>query len=102
MLAIPKHPRIEMPKLRRSARLAPYCFGCMKFNDGDCVLAHANWHEYHKGKHLKASDIFGAVLCQSCHGFVDNAANDSDERKDLWRKAHIETLYWWVMTGVLK
>lgn len=79
------------------------CFGCKRVNyDGTCVLAHANWSEYHKGKGLKASDIFGAVLCQSCHGFVDNAANDSEARKDLWRRAHIETLYWWVLTGVLR
>lgn len=104
-MMIPKHTRIEMPKLRRSAKVAPYCFGCKAYNNGDCVLAHANWSEYHKGKGIKVSDVFGAILCNECHNFVDNRVPGNGttiERKELWLRAHIETLYWWVMTGQLR
>jgi hypothetical protein len=105
-----KQPRIEMPKLRKSAEHAPCCMNpdCSRPNhDKTCVLSHSNWQEHGKGVGYKAHDIFGAILCQACHDFVDGRtpllgiAND-DTRREVWARAHRATLVWWINEGYVK
>lgn len=103
-----KSPRIELPKLRKSAKDAPHCMNpdCLKPNrDGDLVLAHSNWQSEGKGVGYKAHDIFGAVLCQGCHDFVDGRDaywSSPDHRRSVWERAHRATLVWWLQEGYLK
>lgn len=95
-----KSPRWESKKLRESAKEAPMCFGCGRYNDGSVVLAHANWQEYGKGVGVKVSDIFGALMCPICHASIDGERQEA--RREYWRHAHIKTLQWWVQNGYLK
>jgi hypothetical protein len=102
-----KQKRIEMPKLRKSAEHAPCCMNpdCSRPNhDKTCVLAHSNWQEHNRGSHYKSHDIFGAILCQACHDLTDGRVGNlpTDERRELWGRAHRATLVWWLQTGVLK
>lgn len=109
MLSIPKHTRIELPKLRRSAKVAPHCFGCWRLNLGETVLvlAHYNWPDGGKGVGLKCHDGLGAILCGhsgGCHDKVDNRVPglSIEERKALWNVAHVRTLGWWLENGYLR
>lgn len=101
-----KSPRLEMPKLRQSAKDAPHCMnpGCLRSNhDKRCVLAHANWLDYGKGVGLKTSDIFGAILCNECHDYVDRGPHQySADRRHLWERAHRATLVYWIQAGILR
>jgi hypothetical protein len=105
-----KEPRIEMPKLRKSAEHAPHCMNpeCLRPNhDKTCVLAHSNWQEHGKGVGVKTHDIFGAVVCQGCHDIVDNRNTKKNVfevgyRRNLWERAHRATLVWWIQEGYLK
>ena len=107
-MMIPKHTRIEMPKLKRSAKAAPHCFACWRENLGETVLclAHDNWTG--KGVHLKTHDALGAILCCNfggCHDFVDNRRGGSipvEERQALFFPAARRTLAWWLENGFLK
>jgi hypothetical protein len=99
-----KQARIEMPKLRKSAKDAPQCFLCNKPNRGDVVLCHSNWAEHGKGVGYKAHDIFSALCCQSCHDHIDGRAGDwsVDMRRLMWGVAHRATLVYWIQAGILK
>lgn len=100
-----REPRIEIPKLRKSAKDAPHCMSCLTPNQGgNLVLAHSNWQEHGKGVGSKAHDIFGAIVCQHCHDVIDGRAQNmiTDGRRELWGKAHRATLVWWIQEGILK
>lgn len=87
-------------KLLDSARDCPRCMGCGKHNEGDVVMAHANWHEYGKGGALKAHDWAVAALCtMQCHAYVDSGKGSKEERKDFWLRAHIKTMAWLFESG---
>jgi hypothetical protein len=90
-------------KLLDAAKHAPCCFGCGKHNEGDVVMAHANWHEYGKGAHHKANDWAVAALCtMQCHAYVDSSNTASrEERKEFWLSAHIKTMTWLFESGTI-
>ena len=109
MLSIPKHQRIEMPKLRRSAKVAPHCMGCLVPNLGEIALAlaHYNWQDGGKGVGCKVHDALGAILCsqrEGCHDRVDGRSGglSIDERKLLWLTGHVRTMDYWLQEGFLK
>lgn len=88
------------PKLLSMAREAPVCFGCGKSNDGDVVMAHANWHEYGKSLGGKGHDWAVAALCTlNCHAYVDSSKASREDKKEFWRRAHVKTLDWLFETG---
>jgi hypothetical protein len=103
-----REPRIELPKLRKSAKDAPCCMVCHVPNtDGNLVLAHSNWQEHGKGVGVKCHDIFGAIVCArpgGCHDVIDGRASNlsAEERRLMWERAHRATLVWWVQEGYLK
>lgn len=90
------------PKLLDTARQAPCCFGCGRYNDGSVVAAHSNWSEHSKGMSIKAHDWAIAYLCGACHFEIDQGHTMLREaRKEFWQKAHIKTLEWLFDAGIL-
>ena len=90
------------PKLLRYAKDAPRCMACGRHNSGDVVMAHANWSEYGKGMSIKANDWAVAAMCGQCHSELDQGSKmEKEERKEMWRMAHVKTLAWLFETGRL-
>lgn len=90
------------PKLLRYAKDAPHCMACGRHNSGDVVMAHANWAEYGKGMSIKANDWAVAAMCGRCHSELDQGSKmDREDRKEVWRRAHVKTLAWLFETGRL-
>lgn len=92
-----------MHKLRESARHCPHCMACGLENpNGDLLcLAHSNALEDGRGASHKSPDIFGAIVCQSCHDKIDGRAADFSkyEKRKMHRDAWIETMRWWLREG---
>ena len=60
--------------------------------EGQTQAAHSNWAEHGKGRGIKASDIFTAALCQTCHAELDQGQHLSKEqRRQLWEAAFERT-----------
>jgi hypothetical protein len=93
----------EIPKLRRSAKNAPYCFSCWKANDGTLVLAHSNSLRLGRGSHFKSPDYYGAIVCFECHAQIDGAMPNitKEEKRDKHQQAHEATVSWWWEAGVI-
>ncbi len=100
----PARPRSK--KLRESAKHCPYCMGCTKPNpNGDILcLAHSNRQQDGKGMGKKSDDDKGAILCQSCHDYVDG--RDGTGTRMMWQNAHFmaheRTVRWWKKMGYLE
>lgn len=94
--------------LRKTAQHAPHCMNpeCMLPNpDGNLLcLAHSNELRHGRGSHHKTPDIMGAILCHLCHARVDGQAGklSKDEKREMHRLAHDNTLLWWVQEGYVK
>lgn len=102
-----KSPRFESKKLLDAAR-GLHCQNCGA-DDGTTVAAHANWHEYGKGRGLKCHDFFTAHLCFECHTWLDSgSAVDptgvyaSTDKREMWESAHRKTLVCLFDRGFLK
>ena len=60
--------------------------------EGQTQAAHSNWAEHGKGRGIKASDIFTAALCQTCHAELDQGQHLSKEqRRQMWDEAYKRT-----------
>lgn len=93
----------EIPKLRRSAKNAPYCFSCGKCTDGTLVLAHSNALRLGRGSYHKSPDYFGAIVCHECHSDIDSSNKLSkEEKREMHQRAHELTLQWWFETGIIE
>jgi hypothetical protein len=91
------------PLLLSFAREAPYCFGCLRNNDGSIVSAHSNQLRDGKGKSIKAHDFRIAFLCGVCHHAIDQGSKLSrEERREMWENAHRLTIGWLFTTGRLR
>lgn len=91
------------PKLLKTFKYAPICFGCGNANDGTVVAAHANWGEFGKAAGLKAQDWAVAGLCYSCHSEIDQGSKLSyQERKDKWMAAWIKTTDWLYRSKIVR
>ncbi len=83
---------VRSPALLKACRQLP-CQHCSR-QDGTVVAAHSNQAKHGKGRSIKASDIFVAALCFSCHSEIDQGARLSqDERETVWRDAHARTMF---------
>ena len=91
------------PLLLSFAREAPYCFGCLRYNDGSIVSAHSNQLRDGKGKSIKAHDFRVAFICGGCHYKIDQGSKLTRvERVEFWEAAHRLTIGWLFTTGRLR
>lgn len=56
------------------------------------VACHANFHEYGKGKSMKANDWAVCFGCASCHKWLDEGPVSRDEKRDAFYWAFLRTL----------
>lgn len=67
------------------------CQACGR--SGETQAAHSNWAVHGKGKGIKASDVYVAALCTSCHRRLDQGSEWSEAvRKFVWFQAHQRTV----------
>lgn len=95
----------EIPRLRKTAMNATWCFSCMKpFPAGHLCLSHPNEQSAGKGMRLKAVDYLGAIVCKHCHDLIDGRTGKltRDQRQSMHREAHRRTLIWWFENGYIK
>jgi hypothetical protein len=60
--------------------------------------SHSNWQVHGHGRSIKASDVFIAALCDSCHRRIDQGSDWSEDvRKFVWFEAHRRTVSLLVM-----
>lgn len=88
---VAKREYIRSKALREAYRLIP-CQHCGA-DDGTVCGAHSNWAVHGKGKSIKASDIYQASLCHTCHSQLDQGSRLLErERKRLWWAAHTKSV----------
>ena len=82
---------VRSPALLKACRALP-CSHCGR-DDGTVCAAHSNQAKHGKGRAIKASDVFVASLCASCHTMVDQSFRLSrQERESMWQTAHERTI----------
>lgn len=85
--AVEKFDYVRSRPLCEAFRLIP-CQNCGA-DDGTVCGAHSNWSCHGKGRSIKASDLFQASLCCTCHGDLDQGSRMLErERKAMWWTAH--------------
>jgi hypothetical protein len=78
-------------KLCEAFRLVP-CQHCGA-DDKTVCGAHSNWGCHGKGRNIKASDIYQASLCFTCHSMLDQGSRLLErERKTMWWNAHTKSV----------
>lgn len=83
----PKFDYVRSKPLLEAFRILP-CQNCGA-DDGTVAAAHSNWAEHGHGRGIKASDVFCASLCFTCHGRLDQGSDmTGEERRDMWDAAH--------------
>lgn len=83
MTAFPKRQYVRSPALLKACRSLP-CQHCGR-DDGTVCAAHSNQSQHGKGKAIKASDVFVAALCSTCHFDLDQGSRLSrEERIVMW------------------
>ena len=96
---IPKYPYIRSPALLKACRAIP-CTNCGRA-DGTVCAAHSNQAKHGKGRSIKASDVFVASLCHTCHSELDQGSRmNRAERERMWNACHIQTLKELVRAGL--
>jgi CRISPR/Cas system-associated protein Cas10 (large subunit of type III CRISPR-Cas system) len=87
------YPKTEYVRSQKLLKLVA-SLRCQHCGNSDNVqAAHANWSEFGKGKGIKASDIYTAALCLSCHYEIDQGSNlTKEQRKEMWINAHKKTI----------
>lgn len=97
MTARPKFDYVRSKKLLRAVASIP-CQHCGR--EGYTQAAHSNWSEHGKGRSIKASDIYTAALCCTCHSALDQGSHLSrEQRQDLWGNAWRRTVRTLVSNG---
>ena len=87
----PKFDYIRSPALLKACRDIP-CQHCGADN-GTVVAAHSNQSKHGKGRSIKASDIYVASLCHTCHHALDQSpVGNRNWRERMWTAAHIKTI----------
>jgi hypothetical protein len=88
---VEKFTYVRSRPLCKAFRLIP-CQNCSA-QDGSVVGAHSNWSCHGKGRSIKASDIYQASLCFTCHSMLDQGSRLLErERKLMWWNAHTKSV----------
>lgn len=92
VVPVPKFAYVRDERLRDMCR-AMCCQHCGKGGpDAGVTWAHSNQGEHGKGKGIKASDVFVAALCDSCHFQIDQGKDwPQDVKLRVWEAAHRRT-----------
>jgi hypothetical protein len=91
MIGFPKFTYIRSKPLLEACRHIP-CQHCSR-SDGTVVAAHSNQARHGKGRSIKASDVFCAALCYSCHMQLDQGRDLSrEDREQIWQAAFERTV----------
>lgn len=97
MTAIAKFAYVRSRKLLLAVASLP-CMHCGAH--GLTQAAHSNQAAHGKGRGIKASDVFTAALCTTCHHELDQGHRLSrHERVDLWTNAWRNTVRALVQQG---
>jgi hypothetical protein len=103
-----REPRIELPKLRKSAKDKPCTMGSPMCNGDSRTTSwcHSDHEEHGKGVGCKAHDFFGFYGCSGCHEWYDTVSRregiDNDTRRYWFNRAMCRSLVIAFMEGVLK
>lgn len=90
-MSFQKFTYVRSPAILKACREIA-CTNCGA-QDGTVCAAHSNQAAHGKGRSIKASDVFVASLCHSCHMDLDQGAVLSRiERETLWDKCHRMTV----------
>ena len=96
--SVEKFEYVRCRKLCEAFRLIP-CQHCGA-DDGTVVGAHSNAACHGKGRSIKASDIYQASLCHTCHSMLDQGSRLLErERKHLWWNAHTKSVIQLIAEG---
>lgn len=85
-----------------------YHIDCTARIPGSCIggpgePAHSNQSRHGKGVSIKAHDCFFASMCRGCHSEIDHGKRLSrEERREIWQRAHDETLLKLFSQGLVK
>lgn len=86
----PKFEYVRSPPLLKACGLLP-CQHCG--SEVGSVGCHSNWSIHGKGRSIKASDVFIAAMCDTCHRELDSGKNWTEaEKKSIWWQAHCRTV----------
>lgn len=107
-LILGKYPYIRSKKLTQAANGEVCTFnapGC-DYGSQTTVWAHANYDFCGKGAGIKASDLWGAMMCQSCHDLYDGRRHDvnvpeTSKEWYFWR-AHVKSINRLIEMGIIK
>lgn len=97
MTAFPKFTYVRSKALLRAVASLP-CMHCGAH--GLTQAAHSNQSCHGKGKSIKASDVFTAALCITCHAELDQGRKlTREQRIDMWGNAWRNTVRALVQQG---
>jgi hypothetical protein len=89
-MMFPKFPYVRSQKLLDAIR-ALSCQHCGRPPRSEA--SHSNQSQHGKGRGIRASDVYCAALCPSCHVEVDSGKNLSrEQRLSIWTAAWIKTV----------
>jgi hypothetical protein len=90
MTARPKFAYIRSRKLLKAVADLP-CQNCGRY--GYTQAAHSNQSEHGKCMAKKASDVYTAALCYTCHSALDQGSHMTrEQRVELWGNAWRKTV----------
>lgn len=91
VIQVEKFDYVRSRPLCEAFRLIP-CQHCGTDNGTVCG-AHSNYSVHGKGRSIKASDIYQASLCFTCHSMLDQGSRLLEhERKAMWWAAHTKSV----------
>jgi len=90
VISVPKFVYVRSRKLINAIKTLPcQCCGAAAPSDP----AHSNQSCHGKGRSIKASDVFVAAMCRTCHRLIDQGSYLSkDERVSIWTEAWRKTV----------
>lgn len=90
MTAFPKFQYVRSRKLLKAVASLP-CQHCGR--QGCTQAAHSNQSAHGKGRSIKASDVYTAALCETCHSALDQGSHMTrEQRVTLWTNAWRNTV----------
>lgn len=77
------------------------CCSVCGADDSTVVAAHSNSHRHGKGAGIKAEDCYTAVLCHSCHSWLDQGTGSRAAKEAVFATAMQKTLGIYLMRGLI-